>query len=167
MRWLPFELHPETPPGGAPKPFPPEQWPAVRARLIGFAEAVGLPIDPPQRNVNSRFALETGELVRASAGDEAANAFHHEISRAFFVDQADISRPEIVVPIAQLHGVDAGEVERAWSERRFRGAIDASMQAAFRAGVSGVPAMAWPGAPAVVGMREPAALIAALARSQP
>jgi len=167
LRWRPFELHPETPPEGAPKPFPPEQWPAVRARLVGFAEAVGLPIDPPQRNVNSRFALETGELIRASRGDVAANAFHHQVASAFFVDQADISRPEIVFPIARLHGVGPAEAEQAWAERRFSAAVDGSMQAAFAAGVSGVPAMGWPGRLAIVGMREPDALVAFLSDSKP
>ena len=112
--------------------------------------------------MNSRFALETGELVRACAGDAGANAFHHAVSKAFFVDRADIARPEIIVPIARDHGAGEDEVERAWAERRFRGSIDASMRAAFGAGVSGVPAMAWPRRPAVVGMREPDALVAAL-----
>jgi hypothetical protein len=32
-RWLPFKIHPDTPPEGAPKPFSPEEWPQVRERL--------------------------------------------------------------------------------------------------------------------------------------
>jgi predicted DsbA family dithiol-disulfide isomerase len=90
IRWLPFEIHPETPPEGAPKPFPLEAWPQVRARLERLGRDVGLPIDPPKRNVNSRFALETTELVRAQKGDDAAGAFYHDVSRAFFTEQADI-----------------------------------------------------------------------------
>ena len=31
----------------------------------------------------SRLALETGELVRARAGDDGSAAFHHAVSRAF------------------------------------------------------------------------------------
>src|ERR1700745_3368603 len=37
LRWLPFEIHPDTPPEGAPKPFSPEEWPQVRARLERLA----------------------------------------------------------------------------------------------------------------------------------
>ena len=44
--WLPFELHPDTPPEGADKPFTDEQWPAIRERLLGIAERVGIPIEP-------------------------------------------------------------------------------------------------------------------------
>jgi hypothetical protein len=45
-----------------------------RAALHQLAFEVGLPIDPPDRNVNSRFGLETAELVRAKRGDGAAGA---------------------------------------------------------------------------------------------
>jgi hypothetical protein len=41
-----------------------------------LAREVGLPIDPPKRNVNSRFALEAAELVRAQEGDEAVGVFY-------------------------------------------------------------------------------------------
>jgi predicted DsbA family dithiol-disulfide isomerase len=159
---MPFELHPETPAEGARKPFPPEQWPAVRARLERLAQSVGLPIDPPDRNYNSRFALETGELIRAIGGDEASGAFHHNVSRAFFVKKADISQPHVILPIAESHGAPSADVAAAWEERRFRRAVDESIAAAQRAGVSGVPAMAWPNQLAVVGMRRPEDIVAAL-----
>jgi predicted DsbA family dithiol-disulfide isomerase len=107
LRWLPFEIHPETPPEGAPKPFSLEEWPQVRARLERLAQEVGLPIDPPQRNVNSRFALETAELVRAQKGDGEAGAFCHDVSRAFFTEHGDISKREVIVPIAERFGISA------------------------------------------------------------
>lgn len=160
-------MHPETPPEGAPKPFPPEQWPAVRARLERFAQEVGLPIDPPQRNVNSRYALETAELIRELRGDDEAGAFHHDVSRAFFVDQADISRPEIIVPLAEQHGMTASDVENAWAERRFAPKVDDFIEQAGMAGVSGVPAMAWPHRRAVVGMRRAEDLVELLRRTEP
>lgn len=161
-RWLPFELHPDTPPEGAPKPFPPEAWPQVRARLERLAEIVGLPIDPPARNVNSRFALETAELIRDRMGDAEAGAFHHDVARAFFVDGKDVSRPETIVPLAERHGVGGDEVEDAWRERRYRPVVDAFVDQAFRAGVTGVPAMGRPGRRAVVGMMQPEELVARL-----
>ena len=58
---------------------------AIERRLRMLAHQVGLPIEPPRRNANSRLALESGELVRARAGDESSAAFHHAVSRAFFV----------------------------------------------------------------------------------
>lgn len=167
LRWLPFEIHPETPPEGAPKPFSPEDWPRVRARLERLGREVGIPIDPPQRNVNSRFALETAELVRTRKGDDGAGAFYHDVSRAFFAEQADISKGEVIVPIAERFGVSASDVEAAWRGRRFSLAVDAFIEEGRRAGVTGVPAMGWPHRRAIVGMMPAADLVARLRTESP
>jgi predicted DsbA family dithiol-disulfide isomerase len=159
LRWLPFEIHPETPGEGAPKPFPPEEWPQVRARLERLAREVGLPIDPPSRNVNSRFALETAELVREKKGDRSTGAFYHDVSRAFFAERADISKREVIVPIVGRFGISASDAEHAWQERRFSPTVDAFIDEARIAGVTGVPAMGWPQRRAIVGMMPPAELV--------
>jgi len=155
-------LHPDTPPEGAPKPFSDAQWPAIEQRLRTLAERVGLPINPPRRNVNSRLALETGELVRARHGDAAAAALHHALSRAFFVDGADIADLGIVAGHAAACGVDDSDVRAAWASHAYAGAIDDSMRSAFAAGVTGVPAFGWPGSRAVSGMMEPQRIVGIL-----
>jgi len=162
LRWLPFELHPETPPEGAPKPYSADQWPKVRERLIELAEEVGLPIEPPQRNVNSRAALEIGELVRERAGDEAQGRFHHDVSRAFFAEGADISKLDVLARLTARYGVGGADVRSAWSMRRYRGAVDRALEAGFRAGVTGVPAFGWDRGPAAAGMRDPESLVEVL-----
>lgn len=161
-RWLPFELHPDTPSQGAPKPFSDAQWPAIERRLRALAQQVGVPIEPPRRNANSRLALETGELVRARAGDAASAAFHHAVSRAFFVDGANIADPGVIASHAAPYGVDEGGVRAAWDSHPYAGAIDASMRAAHAAGVTGVPAFGWPGSRAFSGMMEPERIAALL-----
>ena len=123
---------------------------------------VGLPIDPPKRNVNSRFALETAEFVRAQKGDDTAGAFYHDVSRAFFTEQADISKREVIVPIAERFGIPASDLEAAWRERRFSPAVDAFIEEAHVAGVTGVPAMGWPHQRAIVGMMPAADLVVRL-----
>ncbi len=167
LRWLPFEIHPETPAEGAPKPFAPEDWPKVRARLERLGREVGLPIDPPKRNVNSRFALETAELVRAQKDDDAAGAFYHDVSRAFFTEHANISKREVIVPIAERFGISASDVEVAWRERRFFPTVDAFIEEAHVAGVTGVPAMGWPHRRAIVGMMPTADLVVRLRNEAP
>jgi predicted DsbA family dithiol-disulfide isomerase len=117
-----------------------------------LAREVGLPIDPPQRNVNSRFALEMAELVRVQKGDAQTGAFYHDVSRAFFAERADISKREIIVPIAERFGVSASDVESAWQARRFSPTVDAFIEEALAAGATGVPAMGWPHRRAIVGM---------------
>jgi predicted DsbA family dithiol-disulfide isomerase len=127
-----------------------------------LAREVGLPIDPPQRNVNSRFALETAELVRAKRGDDPAGAFYHVVSRAFFAEQADISKREIMVPIAERFGISASDVEGAWQDRRFSPTVEAFIEEAHVAGASGVPAMGWPHRRAIVGTMPAAELVSRL-----
>ena len=125
---------------------------------------VGLPIDPPSRNYNSRFALETGELIRSLGGDDASGRFHHDVSRAFFTEKADIALPATIVPMAERYGASASDVESAWAERRFAQTVDDFIGDAHRAGVTGVPAMAWPNRIAVVGMQPPENLVRLLRR---
>ncbi len=158
-RWLPFELHPETPAQGAPKPFTDAQWPAIERRLRMLAREVGVPMEPPRRNVNSHRALEAGELVRARAGDAASAAFHHAVSRAFFVDGADIADPAVLVAHAAPFGVREDELNEALVSHAYSGAIVESMRSARDAGVTGVPAFGWPGSRAVSGMMEPERIV--------
>jgi predicted DsbA family dithiol-disulfide isomerase len=151
-----------VPPDGADKPFSDAEWPLVRARLIGLAGRVGLPIDPPRRNANSRLALETMELVRSRAGDDAAASFHHAVSRAFFVDGANVADPQLIAAEAAAFGIAKSEVESSWRRHEFAGAVDASIAASRAAGVRGVPAYGWPGGPAISGMMEPDQIVGAL-----
>lgn len=166
-KWLPFELHADTPNEGAPKPFTDEQWPAIRERLISIAAKVGLPMNPPRRNVNSRLALETGELVRLQFGDDQMAAFHHAVSRAFFVDGADIGALPVIVELAKPFGLTREAVAWPWSQRQFASTIEESMRASRRAGVTGVPAFGWPDARASSGMMEPEAIVAILRERMP
>jgi predicted DsbA family dithiol-disulfide isomerase len=124
-----------------------------------LAQEVGLPIHPPKRNVNSRFALETAELIRASQGDDAVGVFCLDVSRAFFTKHADISKREIIVPAAERFGISAPEIEDAWNEHRFSRGVETFMQEGHMAGVTGVPAMGWPHWRAIVGMSPAADLV--------
>jgi predicted DsbA family dithiol-disulfide isomerase len=102
--------------------------------------------------------------VRAEKGDDAAGAFHHDVTRAFFTEQADISKRDVIIPIAERHGIAYSGVDAAWRERRFSSTVDAFIQEGLKAGVTGVPAMAWPNHHAIVGMR-PAPDLVRLLRS--
>ena len=150
------------PPEGADKPFSDAEWPAIRARLIGLAERVGLPIDPLRRNANSRLALETMELVRSRVGDDAAANFHHAVSRAFFVDGANVANMDLIALEAAAFGVPKQDVDAAWQSHEFAAVVDASIAASRAAGVQGVPAYGWPSRRAISGMMEPEQIVRAL-----
>ena len=50
-------------------------------------------------------------------------------------------------------------MQAAWDERRYDTTVDNFVQQAMMAGVSGVPAMAWPNRRAIMGMRPADALV--------
>jgi predicted DsbA family dithiol-disulfide isomerase len=103
--------------------------------------------------------------VRAEEGDGAAGIFYHNVSRAFFAERADISKPDAIVPIAERLDISGSAVEAAWRERRYSVMVDTLIREGLVAGVTGVPALAWPNGRAVVGMR-PAADIVRLLQSE-
>jgi hypothetical protein len=113
---------------------------------VQLGQEVGLPIDPPKRNVNSRFALETAELVRVKEGDDAVGVFYQDVSRAFFTKQADISKREVIAPAAERFRISAPQVEEAWNEHRFSRAVDTFVEegtwAALRRSSNGMAASA-------------------------
>ena len=116
--------------------------------------------------MNSRLALEIAELVRARKGDAAVGMFYQEVSRAFFTQHADISKPEVIAPVAERFGISASGVEAAWNDHQFSRAVDAFMEEGHMAGVTGVPAIGWPHRRAIVGMMRPADLVRRL-RARP
>lgn len=113
------------------------------------------------------MALEIGELVREHKGDAAMGRFHHAVSRAFFVDNADISKREVIAPLAGAEGIDRATLDAAWDEQRYSDVIERSMYESYRAGVAGVPAFGWEGQQAISGMREARELAAMLAARKP
>ncbi len=121
----------------------------------------------PQRQFTAR--ARDGR-TRSRAGDAASAAFHHAISRAFFVDGADIADIAILARYAADADVTEVEIRAARASRSFAHAIDASMRAASVAsvagvtGVTGVPAFGWAGSHAMSGMMEPQRAIAVLLR---
>lgn len=100
--------------------------------------------------------------MRVQKGDDPAGAFYHVVSRAFFTEHADISKREIIVPIAERFGISASDVEAAWQDRRFSPTVDAFIEQAHVAGATGVPAMGWPHRGAIVGMMPAAELVVRL-----
>jgi predicted DsbA family dithiol-disulfide isomerase len=132
-----------------------------------LGKAVGLPIDPPKRNVNSRFALETAELVRAKQSDAAVGMFYQDVSRVFFTEHADITKRAVILPIAERFGISGSDVDVAWNDHRFSAAVDLFMQEGHLAGVTGVPAMGWPHRRAIIGMMPAADLVRRLRNEAP
>jgi len=151
IRYTHFPLHPETPPEGVAltELFAGREalFAEMKARLERLAEELGLPYADRTHTYNSRLAQELGKWAETVEGGEAV---HDALFRAYFAEARDISRPEVLLEVAQTVDLPEGEARRVLEERSFRQAVDRDWERSRRMGVTGVPTYA-AGGFAVVG----------------
>ena len=103
------------------------------------ARFMGIPYNPP-----SRFPLPTQNAARAYYwlhGQDCALArrFAHAVYRAFFVDDRDISSPEVVLEIAADLGVDRETLAAALQSPEIKARLKEECDRALQSGVFGSP----------------------------
>jgi predicted DsbA family dithiol-disulfide isomerase len=137
VTWLPFDLHPEYPPGGLP-----------RADLIArygdtfhhrlrdrFAED-GLEYNPnPDVVPNSFDALRLTELARDLGRHEE---IHDRLMDAYWRDGVDIGDRNELRRL--LHDLPSDDVERVLATDEHRDRVHASTAEAQSVGINGIPA---------------------------
>ena len=133
ITWEPWELHPETPPEGRPRPRRARESPVIAA-----ARAAGLEMIEPPLVANSRLALEASEYVRETAPG-AYGTFHHAVFRAYFEHGRNIGDPEVLAEVATTCGLDGGGLRASVVERRYRDLVDEKIQRAAANGHTSTP----------------------------
>lgn len=133
---LPFELHPEIPPGGHERSRSVGRWSLIAEECA----AAGLPWDPQPRSPNTRRVLELSEWVRRVAGAEVHVAFEALVFRAHFAEQLRIDDAGVQAELLARAGVDAAEAFAAASSGEPATWVDESMALAREVGVGGTPA---------------------------
>jgi predicted DsbA family dithiol-disulfide isomerase len=126
---LPFELHPEIPPGGAAL-RPGGRTAAVFDRVGAECESAGLPFRRPDRTPNSRDVLAAAEHVRRTA-PKAFPALHRSLFAAHFAGGLDLGDAGVVDDLVRGAGAEPG---------RDHDGVAAARAAALDAGATGTPA---------------------------
>lgn len=134
---LPYELHPEIPPGGR-RVRPDGRLAPTLARVAAACEEVGLPFRPPRRMPNTRRALATAEWVRG-AHPAAFDALHRSLFAAQFVTGDPLDDPDVLDELVRAAGAPAAEVRAAVESGEAAALVDASMTAARDLGVASTP----------------------------
>jgi predicted DsbA family dithiol-disulfide isomerase len=138
--WVHFPLHPETPAEGQSL----EELfrgrnvdrKAMHAQMKARMDAEGLPYGERTMTYNSRLSQELGKWADTQPGGEA---FHDAMFRAYFVEARDISRPEVLLEIAERVGLPRAAAAEVLEKRTFRAAVDADWKLSREYGITGVP----------------------------
>jgi predicted DsbA family dithiol-disulfide isomerase len=99
-------------------------------------EDAGFTYDPPDVLPNAMHSLELGELAR-DAG--VFRELHGSLFTAYWSRHLDIGDPAVLEKIAVASGLDAGKVQEAFADGRYKERISFTTQAALDLGVGGIP----------------------------
>ena len=140
IEWVHFPLHPETPAEGRSLEdlFRGRNVDrkAMNAQMKARMDAEGLPYGERTMTYNSRLAQELGKWADTQPGGEA---FHDAMFRAYFVEARDISRPEVLLEIAERVGLPRTDASDVLEKRTFKDAVDRDWALSRRYGITGVP----------------------------
>jgi predicted DsbA family dithiol-disulfide isomerase len=104
----------------------------MKARMA----AEGLPYGERTMTYNSRLAQELGKWADTQPGGEA---IHDALFRAYFVEARDISRPAVLLDVAERVGLSVDAAREVLERRTFKDAVDADWALSREYGISGVP----------------------------
>jgi predicted DsbA family dithiol-disulfide isomerase len=141
VEWVHFPLHPDTPAEGRALADlfagrSPEQRKTMHAQMKARMDAEGLPYGERAMTYNSRLAQELGKWADTQPGGEA---IHDALFRAYFVHARDISRPAVLLEIAEQVGLPVEAARAVLEQRTFKDAVDADWKLSRELGVTGVP----------------------------
>jgi predicted DsbA family dithiol-disulfide isomerase len=128
ITWAPFDLHPEYPPDGVPRP------PSTGEMEARFAEH-GLVYNPPPVRANSLKALRLTEHARAQGLFDRMNA---RLMDAYWAEAQNIGDPDVLRRLADDVGLEGAD--EVLESDAYLDVVRASTQQAVAAGVTGVPA---------------------------
>ena len=140
VEWVHFPLHPDTPPEGRSlaELFAGRNVDrnAMHAQMKARMDAEGLAYGERTMTYNSRLAQELGKWADTQPGGEA---IHDALFRAYFVEARNISRPAVLLDIAEHAGLSTDGAREVMEKRTFRAAVDADWNLAQQYGITGVP----------------------------
>ncbi|MEC9342104.1 MAG: DsbA family oxidoreductase [Pseudomonadota bacterium] len=150
VRWHPFELNPDLPPGGmrradyARRKFGADQsrLQAIFQRVENAAAAAGLALNLGgiERQPNTLSAHALIEAAFGEDGDaERQNRVVEALFTAFLVQGCDVGDPDTLRAIATSAGITDHEISHALSDDDARAAVRTRSEQARRSGVQGVP----------------------------
>jgi predicted DsbA family dithiol-disulfide isomerase len=139
VEWRPFEIHPETPKGGAltkELPFPKGYLEIAFANVRRLAEEDGLKLKFSEKLPNSQLALYISEFARKKGKFEE---FHKLVLESYWLEGKDIGDKDLLLDLAESIGLDKNEIENYLNTNEPSNVIQKSLKELRRYGINGVP----------------------------
>jgi predicted DsbA family dithiol-disulfide isomerase len=148
--WLPFEIHPETPPEGIPliKMFPRADVDGMTKRLNSMGAPFGLTFQKIVNISNSRLSLEAGEFAKEQG---RFDEFHHAVFETYFSQRKDIGGMVILEQIGKGSGLDTAALRSALEAGKYRKQLVKVKEAAAGLSVTAAPTFIINNADRIVG----------------
>ncbi|MAT38049.1 MAG: thioredoxin [Ectothiorhodospiraceae bacterium] len=110
ITWRPFELRPSPEPTLRPEdPYLPSIW---QRSVYPLAQRLGVPIELPSISPQPHTA-KAFELLAMAQDQSLDHAYSTRVLRAFFQEDQDIGKPEILIRLAAEVGLDPDEARLA------------------------------------------------------
>ncbi len=145
IQWHPFQLNPDMPKGGMPRPKylsdkfgGPEAAAKFYARIQEAAEAAGISIDFGAIAVMPN-SLDAHRLIHWAGLEGRQNAVMDALFKAYWLNARDIGAADVLVDIAASCGMDAAVTARLLASDADADDLSARDLDARTKGVTGVP----------------------------
>ncbi|MFW9875600.1 MAG: DsbA family protein [Candidatus Thorarchaeota archaeon] len=140
VEWKPFEIHPETPNGGAlteDLPFPKGYLEMAFTNVKRLADEDGLKLKFSDKLPNSRLALYISEFARKMG---KFREFHKLVLNAYWLEGKDIGDKSLLLNLADSIGLNKEEIENYLDTDEPFELVQQSLKEVRRYGINGVPA---------------------------
>jgi predicted DsbA family dithiol-disulfide isomerase len=139
VEWRPFEIHPETPKGGAlheELPFPKGYLEMAFANVKRLADEDGLTLKFSEKLPNSRLALYISEFARKKGKFEE---FHKLVLEAYWLEGKDIGDKSLLLDLAESVGLNTKEIESYLDTDEPFKILQKALKELRKYGINGVP----------------------------
>jgi len=180
IRWRPFELNPDMPAEGEEQAAhiqrkyrrSEDEGQAIRSQMRRIADGAGVSLDyqggddpaPPAMMRNTFLAHKLLAHALDSCGPEKQTELKLALFEAHFNQRRDVSDPQVLLDIAEAHGMVRGAALRALDDEGLGERVRAEEHAAYDLNITGVPAMLVEGKFMIPGAQEPETYANALRR---
>lgn len=105
-------------------------------RMKSLMDQEGLPYGERKMSYNSRLAQELGKWAE---GKPDGGRIHDALFRAYFIENNNIAKPEVLLKLAEEAGLPISEANEVLESRLFKDEVDADWKRCWELGVTGVP----------------------------